>query len=378
MYKEKKMNFNNIFSFWNNFRDKEKFLFYNPNKKEILIGAKRLKSFKEKENFNGYKYIFSIKTFFNDIKDSIWNGFNSENIVFSYYLKITKDSQLLYYEGEGSDLEFNDIDYEEEFYNYFLENKDYGEWEKLFNNSHSKILNNEAEKIVISREVAVTLSKEAKEEFIIKRLIDNNRQSFIFAYKKGEKCFLGATPEILVEKVGTTIISHAVAGTLIKDKNDKKEDFLNDEKNSYEQNIVVSNIKKLFDKFGENTKVSERELIETKNLYHLHTILKTSSNENIITWRDRLHPTPALGGMPKEIALQTINDNENHERGLYSSPIGLIDETGDGIFVVGIRSGLLYKDKLYVYAGCGIVEASECEKEYVETAGKLKTILESL
>lgn len=376
MYKEKKVNFNNIFSFWNKFNNEERFLFYNPNKKEILIGAKRLKSFKEDQSFKGYKYIFSVKTFFDDIKDSIWNGFNSENIVFSYYLKITKDEQILYYEGD--DLEFADLDYEEEFYKYSLDNKDYCEWEKLFNSSHSKILKNEAEKIVISREVPITLSKEVKEEFIIKRLIDNNKQSFVFAYKKGEKCFLGATPEILVEKVGTTIISHAVAGTLIKDKNDKKEEFLNDEKNSYEQNIVVSNIRNIFSEFGEETIVSERGLIETKNLYHLHTILRTSSSENIIIWRDRLHPTPALGGMPREIALQAINDNENHERGLYSSPIGLIDESGDGIFVVGIRSGLLHKDKLYAYAGCGIVKASECEKEYVETSGKLKTILECL
>lgn len=376
MYREKQVNFKNIFSFWDRFKNEEKFLFYNPKKDEILIGAKKLKVFKSGENYDGYKYIFSVKSFFDTIKDSEWNGFDTENIAFAYYLKVTKDKQVIYYNGEN--IEFNDSDWKEEFYEYTLENTDYGKWEKLFNSCHNKILQNEAEKIVISREVLVNISKEPNEEFLIKRLMKNNKQSFVFAYKKGEKCFLGATPEILVEKVGTTITSHAVAGTLIKDKNHNKEDFLNDDKNSYEQNIVVSNIKNVFDKFGKDTEVSKRDLIETKNLYHIHTVLKTNSSENIITWRDRLHPTPALGGMPKDIALKAIIENENHERGLYSSPIGLIDESGDGIFVVGIRSGLLHKNKLYAYAGCGIVEKSQCEKEYLETSGKLKTILECL
>lgn len=380
MYKQKKMNLKNIFSFWNRFNEEEKFLFYNPNEKKLLMGAKRLKTFKKDESFDGYKYVFSIKTFFEAVKDSIWNGFVSENIAFCYYLVVKNGEQTLYY--NGNDIEIEDVNLTEEDYEYKVLNKDYNEWRELFNASHNKILSKDVDKVVISREVAVDLSKEAKEEVIIKRLMDNNKRSFTFAYKKCDKCFLGATPpEILLEKKDDKIISHAVAGTLLKDRENQgegKEEFLNDKKNSYEHNLVVSTIKNIFDSFGKDTTVFERELMEAKNLYHLHTKLLTYSVDDIITWRDRLHPTPALGGAPKDRALNIISENEFHERGMYASPIGVIDENGNGIFVVGIRSGILYKDKLYGYAGCGIVETSDCMKEFIETEGKLKTILECL
>lgn len=379
MYKEKTLELKNIFSFWRNFTGEERFLFYNPNENEILMGAKRLKSFNEYESFKEYKYIFSTKTFFKDLKDSIWNGFTSENIVFSYYLKVKDGKQILYYNGD--DIEFEDSDLKEEFYDYTLSEENYDRWQKLFNHSYNKILSEEVNKVVISREILVNLSKEAKEEFVIKRLIENNAESIVFAYKKEDKCFLGATPEILLQKKGDKIISHAVAGTLIKSATnevEEREEFLKDEKNSHEHNLVVLNIKNIFKEFGRHTEIYEKDLIQTKNLYHLHTKLVTHSSDNIITWRDRLHPTPALGGNPRDKALNIIRENERHERGMYASPIGVIDEFGNGIFAVGIRSGLLYKDKLYGYAGCGIVENSDCKQEFLETEGKLKTILECL
>lgn len=379
MYKEKALNLNNIFSFWNDFQDEEKFLFYNPNEKEIIMGAKRLKTFKHNESFDGYKYIFSTKTFFDSVKDSIWNDFKSENIAFSYYLKIKDNKQTLYY--QGIDRKFCDNTMDEEYYDYTLANTDYDDWKELFNISYDKILTKKINKVVLSREVIVDLSKRPRVECIIKRLIDNNSGNFIFAYSKGNKCFLGATPEILLEKKKNKIISHAVAGTLLKDKkNDSKnrEEFLKDEKNSHEHDLVVSTIKKTLEKYGNNTYVSKRKLLEAKNLYHLHTELLTDSTDDIITWRDRLHPTPALGGTPRDIALEIIRKHEPHERGMYASPIGLIDESGNGVYVVGIRSGMIENDKLYGYAGCGIVKNSDCKKEYIETEGKLKTILECL
>lgn len=376
MYKEKKVKYKNIFSFWNNFKDEEKFLFYDYRTKELLIGAKRLKAISEDENFNRYKYIFSTKTFFSLVKDGIWDEFKSENIVFSYYLKIKDGEQILYYEGD--DINITEVTNFDEVYTYKVNNDDYKEWEKLFYSVHKKIVDREIQKIVISREVKVDIDQEVKEEILIKRLLEKNKANFVFAYSKNNKCFLGATPEILVQKEGEKIISHAVAGTLIKDGKASKEDLLNDEKNCYEQGIVVSHIKKILEAYGHDTETSERGIIETKNLYHLHTTISTRSNENIIKWRNRLHPTAAIGGMPRDKALQIIIDNENHERGLYSSPIGVIDEYGNGVFVVGLRSGLLCKDKLYAYAGCGIVEDSKCEKEYIETTGKMKTILECL
>ena len=85
-----------------------------------------------------------------------------------------------------------------------------------------------------------------------------------------------------------------------------------------------------------------------------------------------------MGGKPKDKAIELIAKYETHDRGLFASPIGIIDEKGDGIFVVGIRSALIEENKVYAYAGCGIVEQSDCRKEYEEINTKLHTILEAL
>ena len=91
-----------------------------------------------------------------------------------------------------------------------------------------------------------------------------------------------------------------------------------------------------------------------------------------------LHPTPAMGGCPRNLALDILKKFEHHERGLYASPLGIIRENGDGIFVVGIRSALVIGNKLYAYVGCGVIEQSNCLDEYEETNNKLQTILECL
>lgn len=383
MYQVKELKLKNVFSFWGTFRDGETFLFYNPLENELVLGADKIKSFKPNEDFRGYKYIFSTKTFFENVKEGVWSGFGSENAAFANYLTVKDGKQTLYYIGEEPKIA--DVDLVDERYQYVLENEDhceYQKWQKLFNACHSKILSKELSKIVISRVAKVKLSKKVNEECIIKRLIDNNQNSFVFAYKKDCKCFLGSTPELLLEKKGSKIESHALAGTFIKrdakDSEQQRDALLKDEKNAHEHNLVISNIKAVFDEFGENTYVAPTKVMETKNLYHLQTKLFTESDEPILVWRDRLHPTPALGGTPRKSALSFIEKNEDHERGLYASPIGLIDEAGNGVFVVGIRSGLIYEDELYGFAGCGIVGRSDCEEEYAETKGKLKTVLECL
>ena len=379
MYKLKELKLKNIFSFWNHFQNSETFLFYNPIENQIIIGAEKLKSFEPDEDFSGYKYIFSTKPFFEKVKEGFWRGYGAENIAFCYYLSVKEGKQTLYYKNKEPKIE--DIKPLNEHYSYVIENENYEKWIELFNQCHKKILSKELKKVVISRVATAKLSKKANQECILKRLIDDNLNNFVFAYKKKDKCFLGATPEILLRKDGHRIESHALAGTYIKDNHGSEKGYktlLDDQKNFQEHQLVISSIENIFKAFGENTHVSPTKIMETRNLYHLESKIYTESNESIFRWRDRLHPTPALGGSPKEVALRLIQDNEFHERGLYASPIGLINDDGNGLFVVGIRSAILSGHHLHCFAGCGIVESSDCEEEYIETKGKLRTILECL
>ena len=90
---------------------------------------------------------------------------------------------------------------------------------------------------------------------------------------------------------------------------------------------------------------------------------------------DALHPTPAVCGVPCEVALKYIDQYEKHDRGLYSGVIGWFNFNNEAELAVGIRSALIKDNKLYAYSGCGIVNGSNPESEFEESELKLKPIL---
>lgn len=69
-----------------------------------------------------------------------------------------------------------------------------------------------------------------------------------------------------------------------------------------------------------------------------------------------MHPTPPLGGYPKNEALKFIEENEFGTRGLYGAPVGYIDMNDDCEFIVAIRSMLIKQNQTTLFAGCGIVK----------------------
>lgn len=377
-YKKKKFKLDNPLTFLEYFRDDESFSFYNPLKKEFILGAKRLRSFSNEESMKGYLYIFSSMTFFDSIKDEKWVNFGNENIAFKYYLVEKDGQQTLYYFEEF--FEIKNIALELYNHNIKYETDDYKEWEQLFTAANNAILKDKINKVVISREVKISCDTSINIYSLLQNLLNQNRDSFVFSYSKNGKTFLGATPELLVQKEKDNILSYALAGTSFRNENEKKSKFtlLSDNKNCYEHQIVIDSIVDVINKFADEVVVDETKIISLINLYHLQTRIHAKSKSlSLFQWIKSLHPTPALGGYPVNEATKFIKNNEKHERGLYGAPIGIIDENGDGIFVVGIRSALIKENIAYSYTGCGIVKDSNCETEYIETKNKLKTIIES-
>jgi len=379
-YHEKQIKLDNLLSFWKHFEKVEKFLFYNPLKNEFILGAKRLKTFSMDESVKGYLYIFSSMTFFDSIKDEKWASFGNENIAFEYYLVKKGGKQTFYYFKDFVEIEDREVEVCEHSYKY--EMNDYKAWTQMFSAAKNAISQKEVNKVVISREVKIQCDTLINVESVLQKLLKQSLNSFVFGYFKEGKTFLGATPEILVQKEKNKVLSYALAGTIMRsNENDElqKEALLKDIKNSYEHQIVVDSIVDVMKKFTEELIVDETKILTLKNLHHLQTrIYGKDKNSTLLQWVKRLHPTPALGGNPVDKALELIKRYEKHERGLYAAPIGIIDKNGDGIFVAGIRSALIEKSIAHAYVGCGIVDKSHCEVEYIETKNKLKTIIESL
>ncbi|PAB58390.1 isochorismate synthase [Anaeromicrobium sediminis] len=379
-YKEKKIKLDNPLSFWNYFKNEERFLFYNPLKKEYILGAKRLKTFSMKENLKDYLYTFSSMRFFDSIKDEKWAGFGNETIAFEYYLVEKDGQQTLYYLKDFIEIENREVKICKHSYKYATEDEQ--DWKELFSVANNSISRKEVNKVVISREIKIECDRVVNVDSLLENLLKKNPNSFVFSYFKEGKTFLGATPEILVQKEKDNILSYALAGTIERrEKNDElqKTRLLNDPKNRYEHEIVIDSIVNVVKKFTEETIVDETTTLTLKNVHHLYTPIYTKDKSStLLEWVRRLHPTPAVGGNPANKALELIKRHEKHERGLYGAPIGIMDQNGDGVFVVGIRSALIEQNTVYAYAGCGIVDESDYEIEYIETKNKLRTIIESL
>lgn len=379
-YKHKKITLNNKLSFWKQFEGKERFLFYNPIDKEFIMGAERVNSFRFGDIPKDYLYSFSSMIFFETIRDDKWDDFGNETISFEYLFVEKDNTQTLFYLNDY--IKLKDEIIQTHKHKYEIRSNNYNEWEKSFSPIYNSIKSKKVDKVVLSREIQIECEGNVNIESIINNLFKNNPNSFIFAYYKNGKTFLGATPEVLIEKKKNKILSYALAGTILRDKkNDElqKQKLINDKKNLNEHKIVVNSIVNDIKKHTDDIKVENHNILTLNNLHHLYTPIYAKDNKNtIFQWVKHLHPTPALGGTPKNKALELIDKFETHERGLYGSPIGVVDNNGDGIFVVGIRSALIEENNIYAYAGCGIVEDSDCESEYIETKNKFKTIIESL
>ncbi len=99
---------------------------------------------------------------------------------------------------------------------------------------------------------------------------------------------------------------------------------------------------------------------------------------SLLALAERLHPTPAVGGVPRAAAVAAIRHLEARPRGWYAGSLGWVDAQGDGELVIALRSGILRGPTALLYAGCGVVAGSDPEREYAETEVKFAPLLAAL
>ncbi len=244
----------------------------------------------------------------------------------------------------------------------------------------------QADKVVIARVLRLDFDKELSPSSALYQVSKEQPESFIFGMEAEEQFFFGATPERLVKVEDQLALSACLAGSTARGKTVEKDsqlgnELLNDKKNRSEHQYVVDMIDKVFSEHC-TVKVLPKKpkLMKVRDIQHLYTPVKGELKEgsNLIDLVRDLHPTPALGGEPRQAALSLIRQYETMNRGYYAAPVGWIDAKGDGEFAVAIRSALLDKKEAYLYAGGGIVEDSISASEYAETWVKFRPMLRAL
>ncbi|UOR11854.1 isochorismate synthase [Halobacillus amylolyticus] len=259
-------------------------------------------------------------------------------------------------------------------------------WKQSIKQATDDIKKGKLGKVVLARELRVKFNAPVELAAVVEELCETQSNSYVFAFENGGDHFIGATPERLVRVEKQELISTCLAGTIPRGK-DEEEDhilgqrLLNDPKNRQEHDFVVQMIREAVEACCYNVEIPSAPVVyPLRNLQHLYTPV-TATLENGYTLLDvveRLHPTPALGGMPQKQSVDYIRKNEALNRGWYAGPIGWFDGHNNGEFAVAIRSALIQGDEASLFAGCGVVEDSDPEAEYEETAVKLKPMLSVL
>ncbi|WP_284036208.1 isochorismate synthase [Neobacillus sp. 114] len=241
-------------------------------------------------------------------------------------------------------------------------------------------------KVVLARELRLNFNDIVASEAVLQHLNEQQHESFIFALESNGDCFLGASPERLVKKNGTELFSTCLAGSISRGHTPEEdrilgEKLLSDQKNLLEHQYVVEMIKEALEESCEEIILPDKpQLMKIRDIQHLYTpvIGKCSGDSSLLHLVERLHPTPALGGLPKKEAVEKIRQVEELDRGFYAAPVGWLDYEGNGEFAVAIRSGLLQGKEASLFAGCGVVADSDSESEYLETSLKFRPMLRAL
>ena len=260
---------------------------------------------------------------------------------------------------------------------------EFADWEALIDASLTAIQSGRIDKIVPSRRVQVVAHEPFSSKDVLVNLIDGSARGTVFMYRYGDVFFCGCTPELLVEKQDSTVESMCLAGTTATGSTSDEtfllaEQLMADPKNRREHEYVVHFMREVFGRNCYDVDIPQNPcVVELRQLQHLMTPVRAQimSGRTLPSLVSQLHPTPALAGAPVGEALQCLREVETYNRGFFGGAVGFVDGSGDGSFVVAIRSGVFDGERGWIYAGCGVVEGSRAREEYEETNLKLQTIL---
>lgn len=262
------------------------------------------------------------------------------------------------------------------------------QWNALIDRALEAFASREMDKVVLARETEFQFDTDAPLDAVgmLRRLVRRAAPCYAFCFHpKPDRAFLGASPERLFYRNNVYLQSEALAGTCRRGKTFEEdhalgEALLIDDKELREHRFVVRMLLEHFSNFCISTSCDPApSLMALRTVQHLHTYI-----EGILKHHDvdaalieALHPTPAVGGSPRQKALDWLAAHEPFDRGVYAAPVGWVG-FDDAEFCVGIRSGLIEGNTLALYSGAGIVPGSSAASEWEEIENKMSNFLEAL
>lgn len=259
-------------------------------------------------------------------------------------------------------------------------------WVELIREATGAFHRGALEKVVLARETAFRANGVFDPVSLLRRLVQHTTRSFEFCFHPvADRAFIGASPERLYRRVNRFVETEAVAGTRPRGRTDAEDmAFINSlvcsEKERREHQFVVSALREHMDSLcGYVVAEAQPQIMQLRTCQHLYTplegILHDADADAALI--ERLHPTPAVGGTPRDAALTWLDEHEPFDRGIYAAPVGWVGYDA-AEFCVAIRSGLVRDDSLAVYTGAGIVPGSTADEEWAEIETKMGNFLSAI
>lgn len=238
-------------------------------------------------------------------------------------------------------------------------------------------------KVVLARALDVTAPAVLDPRAVAARLAARFPSCFTFVCDG----LVGASPELLVRRIGRHAESVVLAGTIrrgatAEEDADLEQELLHSAKDAVEHRYAADSVRSSFAEVAVDVAADETpQLLRLANVSHLATHVEAwlaSPAPTALALANRLHPTAAVGGTPRDAALKMIGALEAAPRGRYAAPVGWVDARGDGEFAIALRCAQVAGRTARLWAGAGIVADSEPDSEVAETAAKFDAVLSAL
>ncbi|HEY1597676.1 MAG TPA: isochorismate synthase [Thermoleophilaceae bacterium] len=241
----------------------------------------------------------------------------------------------------------------------------------------------ELTKVVLAREVRVHAPTDIDPAPLYDALRASFPACYCFLVGTPELSFIGASPELLMRRDGARAQTVALAGTTRRSADPSVDDLLGEQllqgtKEREEQAIVARRIERVLRPVSVWVAAADQPvLVKVQNVQHLATPIRAQLADPVpcVELAGLIHPTPAMGGEPRDVAYRLIPALEGLDRGWYTGPVGWTDLSEDGEFFVAIRCALVRGKVAHLYAGNGIVRDSDPAAELAETEVKLQALL---
>jgi len=260
-------------------------------------------------------------------------------------------------------------------------------WTAAVESAAASLRAGDAAKVVLAREVLARGDGVVSAAMVARSLRAAYPSCFIYLITGADgTAFAGASPELLVRRSADRAFSQPMAGSVARGATDAEDERLarqleDSAKDAVEHRIVSEFVVDALRPFAMSVTARPPEVVRFTNIQHLATSVTAELSQppaDALRLAAALHPTPAVGGWPRDAANALIDELEGMERGWYAGAVGWIDGRGDGEFAVALRCGLLWEDGARLYAGVGVMPDSDPARELEETELKFKALLTAL